>query len=246
MRNLKKVFAITFLFILLGTTLGICQPELIPYRKGNEWGFCDRNKKIVIPIKYDDVGSFSEGLARVELNGKWGYIDKEGKEVIPIKYDWARSFSEGLACVKLNGKYGYIDKEGKEVIPCKYDDAGCFSEGLACVELNGKWGYIDKEGKEYFENLQESAKKVVEEWLQAQKRGEWGDIYWTNPLFAKSLYAVREWEIVNCLEYKDTAYVIARISSSTKGGFPIIVLWRFTLKKQPNGDWKISNLTEAQ
>jgi hypothetical protein len=158
-------------------------------------------------------GSFSEGLARVELNGKWGYIDKEGKEVIPIKYDWARSFSEGLACVKLNGK----------------------------------WGYIDKEGKEYFENLQESAKKVVEEWIQAQKRGESGAIYWYGgEMFAKSLYAVKEWEIVNCLEYKDTAYVIARISSSTKGGFPIIVLWRFTLIKQSSGDWKISNLTEAQ
>jgi hypothetical protein len=80
MRSLKKVFAITFLFILLGTTLGICQPELIPYRKGDKWGFCDRNKKIVIPCKYDCVFSFREGLACVQLNGKCGFIDKEGKE----------------------------------------------------------------------------------------------------------------------------------------------------------------------
>jgi hypothetical protein len=80
MRNLKKFFTMAFLFILLGTTLGICQPELIPYRKGDKWGFCDRNKKIVIPIKYDLVWPFSEELAAVKLNGKLGYIDKEGKE----------------------------------------------------------------------------------------------------------------------------------------------------------------------
>jgi hypothetical protein len=30
--------------------------------------------------KYDYVGDFSEGLARVYLNGKYGYIDKTGKE----------------------------------------------------------------------------------------------------------------------------------------------------------------------
>jgi len=49
---------------------------LIPYRKGDKWGYCDWNKKIVIPIQYDDVDFFREGLARVEINGKYGYIDK--------------------------------------------------------------------------------------------------------------------------------------------------------------------------
>jgi len=107
MRSLKKVYAITFLFIFLGLVFvkltgkwsdidkkgkkyldGICPPELIPCRVGDKWGFCDRNGEIVIPCKYDHVGFFSEGLACVKLNGKWGFIDKEGKEVIPRMYDW--------------------------------------------------------------------------------------------------------------------------------------------------------------
>ena len=97
---------------------------------------------------YNDVGVFSEGLARVErINGKWGFIDKTDKVVIPIKYDDAWSFSEGLARVELNGKYGFIDKTDKVVIPIKYDDAWSFSEGLASVALNGKWGFIDKTDK---------------------------------------------------------------------------------------------------
>jgi len=127
---------------------------LIPYRRGEKWGFSDANKNLLIQAWYDDARPFSEGLAMVKLNGKYGYIDKSGKELIPFKYDLAHyldlghNFSEGLAAVILNGKYGYIDKSGKEVIPFKYDLGHDFSEGLAEVVLNDKCGYIDKSGKE--------------------------------------------------------------------------------------------------
>ena len=36
---------------------------------------------------YDYAWDFSEGLARVEINGKWGYINKQGESVIPARYD---------------------------------------------------------------------------------------------------------------------------------------------------------------
>jgi hypothetical protein len=52
------------------------------------------------PPKYDYVGDFSEGMARVRIGdwkpGKWSYIDKVGKEVVPIKYDFAFDFCEGM------------------------------------------------------------------------------------------------------------------------------------------------------
>ena len=49
-------------------------PELIPYRKGRKFGFCNRRKKIVIECVYDTVRDFSEGLAYVEKDEKiWLY-----------------------------------------------------------------------------------------------------------------------------------------------------------------------------
>jgi len=62
----------------MGTLWATClyAQELIPYRKGDKWGFCTPDKKVVIQPKYDDAWSFSEGFARVELKGKWGFIDK--------------------------------------------------------------------------------------------------------------------------------------------------------------------------
>ena len=103
--------------------------------------------KVVISLKYDWAGSFSEGLAPVRLNGKYGYINKSGKLVLPLKYEDAWDFREGLAPVELSGMWGYINKSGKLVIPLKYQSAGFFSEGLAHVKLFGKYGFIDKSGK---------------------------------------------------------------------------------------------------
>jgi hypothetical protein len=54
--------------------------------------------------KYDYVGDFSEGLARVRLasNRKYGFVNEEGKEVIACIYDDVQDFSKGLARVQLN------------------------------------------------------------------------------------------------------------------------------------------------
>ena len=125
---------------------------LIPYRKGDKWGFCDRNKKLIIPAVYDYTEGFSEGLAAVKVNGKYGFIDTKGTMIIPAVYDWAYDFSEGLVAVKVNGKCGFIDTKGNMVIPAVYDDAYFFHEGLASVQFNGKWGYIDTKGTQYWED----------------------------------------------------------------------------------------------
>ena len=113
---------------------------------GRKFGFIDENDKVVIPLIYDDAGTFQEGLASVCINGKTGYIDKSGKIVIPMLYDDSWFFSEGLANVGKDGKWGYIDKKGDIIIPMIYDWTTDFNEGLAAVMKNRKWGYIDKGG----------------------------------------------------------------------------------------------------
>ena len=51
---------------------------------------------------YDDIGDFSEGLARVCREGKYGFVDKTGREVVSCQYDDAGDFSEGLARVEVH------------------------------------------------------------------------------------------------------------------------------------------------
>ncbi|PIU68230.1 MAG: hypothetical protein COS84_01420 [Armatimonadetes bacterium CG07_land_8_20_14_0_80_40_9] len=85
MKKFKKVLVITLLFIFLGIVFGCSRQtkplkKLIPYGKGEKFRFCDRSKGIVVPLKYDCVGPFSEGLTLVKLNGKPGFVGKNGTE----------------------------------------------------------------------------------------------------------------------------------------------------------------------
>ena len=110
-------------------------------------------------ISYESVSAFSDGMARVKLNGKYGYINSESKLVIECKFDYAKEFQDGLAAVSMGGSWdedvgyvegvwGFIDKTGNVVIPLIYDYAWNFSEGFvrARLEEGGKWGYLDKNG----------------------------------------------------------------------------------------------------
>lgn len=67
----------------------------------------------MISPSYDEIQSFSEGLAAVRQGTKWGFIDKTGNFAIPPEFDYAFSFSEGRACVILGSTMGYIDRAGR-------------------------------------------------------------------------------------------------------------------------------------
>ena len=120
--------------------------QFLDYSTG-DYGF-KHNGTIVIPARYYRAGSFSEGLAWVEINGKYGFIDKTDTIVIPAKYDYATDFIEGLARVVIDGKYGFIDKTDTVVIPAKHDYAWPFSSGKAQVWLYGRQFFIDRNGNE--------------------------------------------------------------------------------------------------
>jgi hypothetical protein len=95
--------------------------------------------------QYEEVRSFSEGLAAVKLNEKWGYINIKGELVIPYKFKKAYCFHKGTAFVKAEEGYQIIDKQGNTVLRLpNYDYFGeTSSEGLAVIYIDGRWGYVD-------------------------------------------------------------------------------------------------------
>ncbi len=86
--------------------------------KPDKYGFLDANCKIVIPAKYLNCHTFSDGLAAVQNEEKlWGYIDKNGKYVIEPMFTYEPGdFHSGFAHVEdKSGKSHYIDKTAKVV-----------------------------------------------------------------------------------------------------------------------------------
>jgi len=114
----------------------------------NKWGFINKSGKEIIPVKYNSIYDFSDGLALAIINDKWGFIDKTGKEIIPLKYDRALLyFTEGLTGVAIKDKWGFIDKAGKVIIPFKYDSVFNFKDGKSDVRINDERFSINKKGE---------------------------------------------------------------------------------------------------
>ena len=111
-------------------------------------GFIDKHGEIVIPLCFETVGEFSEGLASFERDGRWGFLDATGAVVIEPAFPWAQDFHEGLALVQvtgeslaINGQWGFIDRTGKVVIKSEFSELHGvaeseqgFSDGLAIVQ----------------------------------------------------------------------------------------------------------------
>ncbi|MGB9694130.1 MAG: WG repeat-containing protein, partial [Fervidobacterium sp.] len=91
---MKKILIVLLLLTVLFTSCNISKnttqselPALIPYRVGKKWGFCDKDKKIIVEPVYREAHLFSEGLALVNLDGKFGYINDKGEMVIEPSYN---------------------------------------------------------------------------------------------------------------------------------------------------------------
>jgi hypothetical protein len=120
---------------------------LLATERNNKWGFIDKYGNEIIEFKYEDAFSFSEGFARVKINGIWVVIDRTGKVIfddVTGYYDF--DFYEGLIAVERNGKWGFLDKNGNVKIEIKFDAVNNFKNGYARVKINNEWALINKNG----------------------------------------------------------------------------------------------------
>lgn len=94
---------------------------------GDKGGYMTVDGKVAIPLMFDYVGVFSDGLAPAgyqfaqggEENDNIGYINALGEIVIPTIFDRAEPFSEGYAAVSFQTYapsekeyWGYVDTNG--------------------------------------------------------------------------------------------------------------------------------------
>jgi len=79
-------------------------------------GAIDTKGRLAIPMVYDDLHGFVDGLCAFRRGPKWGYLDRKGREVIPARFDEAGSFRDGLAAVAIDSEVTFVDMTGRIVI----------------------------------------------------------------------------------------------------------------------------------
>ncbi|QJI28470.1 WG repeat-containing protein [Pseudomonas sp. ADAK18] len=99
------------------TALGVFaddQPLLIQDRKTRKFAFIDtQGKTLPISLPYDQVESFSNGMAVIRKDERYGAIDLTGKVRVPPTYEAINFFQKSLAAVEMEGFDGLvlIDKD---------------------------------------------------------------------------------------------------------------------------------------
>jgi hypothetical protein len=93
-------------------------PKLDKFNKGyarifanGKMGLIDSTQSVIIPLEYDKVYDFIDGIAVVEVNGKVGIFDKKGNK--SLIYDKIFAISEGLVGVILNASLALLTKPEK-------------------------------------------------------------------------------------------------------------------------------------
>lgn len=95
---------------------------------------------------YDKAGSFTNGVAVVQIEGLWGVINQKGIEIIPPKYDKIENFEDGYAKVRIKEFSGLSNLNGELIVAPDYEYISYAGEGIFRVEQGDMIGYFDREG----------------------------------------------------------------------------------------------------
>lgn len=141
--NMKHQFikAGIVLFLLLVFLDGYAQKYrpslLIPYRKGNLWGYSDTAGNIRVKPAFTKTDFFEEDKrARVWLNEKQTYIDTLGKPLLPY-FDSVAYLKHQAFIFLKNGRYG-VYRIDKVSVPAEYNEFYPVENFPPYDEISGK------------------------------------------------------------------------------------------------------------
>lgn len=85
-----------------------------------KYGIINDNGVEVLPCIYDEIDTFSCGLARFKVGNKWGFLNYLGEEFISPRFDFASPFDNNVSVVSLDKRYSLIDTKGEMISKTHY------------------------------------------------------------------------------------------------------------------------------
>lgn len=115
------------------------------FSQSNKCGLIRSNGEMIKVDGASFIGEFSEGVARVNVDGYMAWSSKPGIDSLDrrsvIDNQTQSRVSEYKYCE--GGKWGFIDKNGKWMLEPRYESALDYKQGIARVRVDGKWGAVN-------------------------------------------------------------------------------------------------------
>lgn len=109
------------------------------------YGAFDYTGKNIIPVEYNYLGDYVNGLflARVQGNPNYGFINASGATQIPFEFEYAEEFGKNYGIVgKVKGSavlFAVIDRQGNLITRYKYNQAKNLNSHF--IELNNNYKF---------------------------------------------------------------------------------------------------------
>jgi hypothetical protein len=143
---MRKLFLAMLLMQCLQADAQANKYGLIPYRKGDKWGYSDAQKKIIIEPRFSEVNFFDGEIATAKLDSYYCVINKKG-DIIYKHKNLMFIADDGSTFITWDNSYTHqmFDKQGRPVTKV-YNDIRSFNKyGYAQVTTGYvKRGLIDK------------------------------------------------------------------------------------------------------
>lgn len=156
---------------------------IVPVNTSSGWTFYQYESEEYDSKTYDDVSSFTDGVAAVLSGEEWKLILEDGKSISDKNFDNVKLHSNGdrsyddIMIASEQGEYGMYDKYCKRLNSFRCNDADIYMGGpIAFADKTGKWGFVDTKGKVIIEPQFDNAKSFSNNLAAVCKDGSWGFI----------------------------------------------------------------------
>lgn len=115
-----------------------------------KYGAANKDGKIVVPILYDSLSDFYQGIAVARRDNMYFLINLHGEIVWTFQnnYSEVKQLYNGLYGVKRGDKWGCVDSEGNICFDYDFDSVDKGGKDCFVIEKNGMFGMINKDGNE--------------------------------------------------------------------------------------------------
>lgn len=122
--------------------------ERIKVRSEKKYGYVSLKGDNLIPIEYEKLSSFQNGLAAGKKDNKWMLIDigNQVKHNLDTDIDNVIAMNDNRWMVIKGGKFAIMNNEAKYLTDFEYDALNKFHESVAVYEFDGAYGYLGVDG----------------------------------------------------------------------------------------------------
>lgn len=111
-----------------------------------KYGIIGTNKKLLLPIEYEDIKHvYEESTYVVKENGRWKVINTKNNTSTNMEYDDVKSIDNTYMVVEQSGKYGIALTSGEEKIKPQYDNLMNIYQNYYIAKKDNSYGVIDSD-----------------------------------------------------------------------------------------------------